>query len=116
MSDIASIKTEKVKCPFCQVGEVEVTTKSEYYSYTHARAFGKVKAIPLYHPEQIKIESKCPNCKASKSDIKEALERGSGKKQSHEAVLKRFKDSGLPLIIGSVKKEGPKQENTKFNE
>ena len=101
MSDAASIKTEKVKCPLCQVGEVEVTTKPEYYSFSAARAFGKVKRIPVHHPEQIKVESNCPNCKATKSDIKDALERGSGKRLSHEEFLEKLKKSGLPLILES---------------
>ncbi|HLD56981.1 MAG TPA: hypothetical protein VJA47_01665 [archaeon] len=105
MSDIASIKTEKVKCPLCQVGEVEVTTKPEYYSFSAARAFGKVKRIPVHHPEQTKVESNCPNCKAKKSDIKDALDSGSGKKITHEELLKRLQKSGLPTIIGSAKKD-----------
>jgi len=103
MTNLASLKTEKLKCPFCQIGEVEVTTRSEYYSHSSARAFGKVKQIPVYHPEQIKVESNCPNCKAKKSEIKEALEKGSGKKRTHEEVLDRLKKSGLPLVLESKK-------------
>lgn len=105
MSDISSVKTEKVKCPFCQIGEVEVTTKPEYYSYHAARAFGKVKQIPVYHTEQIKVESNCPNCKAKKIDIKESLQTGNDKRMSHEDRLKRLRDSGLPLVLESKNKE-----------
>ena len=111
MTDSASLKTESVKCPLCQIGEIEVTTRAEYYSFSAARAFGKVKRIPVHHPEQIKVESNCPNCKARKAEIKEALEKGSSKRVSHEEMLERLKKSGLPTIIASAKKEEPKQEN-----
>lgn len=101
MSNIVTIKKETIKCPVCSIGDITVTIKSEFYSYKAARAFGKVKQIPLYHPEQIKVESNCPNCKAKKSDIKDALERGSGKKMSHEEFIKSIQKRGLPTIIKS---------------
>ena len=104
MTDASSIKMETVKCPLCQLGEIAVTTRPEYYSYKTARAIHQIKRIPVHHPEQVKIESSCPNCKASKSDIKDALDSGSGKKVSHEDLLKRLKESGLPLILESKKK------------
>ena len=105
MSDIASITTEKQKCPICNEGEIDVTIRSEYYTYKTARAFGKVKRIPVHHPEQVKIESNCPNCKAKKSVIKDALERGKSKFKTHEELLKSIKERGLPTIITSKKNE-----------
>ena len=109
MSDITSIIHEKVKCPLCEKAEIEVTTRSEYYSYTRARAFGKVsKPIPKLHPEQVKVESNCSNCKAKKSDIKDALEKGKSKFKTHEELLKSIKERGLPTTITRNKEE--KQE------
>ena len=105
MSDLATVKTEIVKCPLCNLGGITVTTRSEYYNYKAARAFGKVKMIPLYHPEQTKVENTCPKCKANKSYIKEALEKGNNKTMSHEERLKRIKDSGLPLVLEGKRKE-----------
>ncbi len=105
MSDVATVKTEVVKCPICNLADITVTVRSEYYSYKAARAFGKVKQIPLYHPEQIKPESNCPNCKAKKSDIKDALERGSDKKMTHEEFIKSIQERGLPIVIESKREE-----------
>ena len=101
MSDLTSVIHEKVKCPLCEKTEIDVTTKPEYYSYSAARAFGKVKRIPVHHPEQVKVESNCPNCKAKKSDIKDALERGKSKFKTHEEFLKSIRDRGLPTVITS---------------
>jgi len=99
MSDIATPKNEVIKCPFCKKGKIDITIIPEYYSYHSARAFGKVKRIPVVHPEKIEVHSKCSVCKKSKKEIKEAIERGSIKQISHEERIKRLKKQGLPTKI-----------------
>ena len=89
-------KDETTVCPFCNKRKIDITIIPEYYSYKCARAFGKMKRIPKVHPERIEVHSKCPSCKASKQEIKEALERGTTKVKSHEERLKRLKEAGIP--------------------
>jgi hypothetical protein len=97
MSDIATPKDEEIDCPFCKKGKIAITTIPEHYSYSCARAFGKVKRIPVVHPERITVHNSCKNCKKSKAEIKEAMQHGTTK--SHEEILKRIKASGLPTRI-----------------
>ena len=93
------VKTEVVDCPLCLGAKVSVTVISDYYSEGSAHAAGKSKMIPQYHPEKIKVSSICPNCKAKKIDIKEALERGKSKFKTHQERIQSFKDRGLPFVI-----------------
>ena len=97
--DRPKVEKEVIKCPFCEKGRIDVTRTSEYYSYHSARAFGKVKRIPVHHPERFNVHSKCPNCGKSKSEIKEALEKGK-KPMSHKERIDMLKKRGLPLVIG----------------
>jgi rubredoxin len=93
------ITKETIKCPFCKKGDINILRISEYYSETVAHAAGKAKRIPQYHPEQITVYSKCPNCGVSKKEIKEILERGSEKRISDEEKIKRIRELGLPTKI-----------------
>jgi len=101
MVDIATPKNETIECPFCKKSKIDVTTIPEYYSYHTARAFGKVKRIPVMHPEKTEVHNSCPDCKASKKEIKEVLEKGTTQELSHEERLKRLKEAGLPARIES---------------
>lgn len=94
------IEKETIKCPFCGKGDIEITKTSEYYTTSYARAFGKVKGIPVVHPERIEIHNKCPNCGKSKKDLKEVIERGKTKVLSHKERIAMLKKRGLPLVIG----------------
>ena len=38
---------EIIDCPFCKRGRVNITIIPEYYSTSAARAFGKIKRIPV---------------------------------------------------------------------
>jgi len=91
---------EILKCPFCGKGEIEITKTSEYYTTKYARAFGKIKRIPLLHPEKIRVHNACPVCKKSKNEIKEAIKKGK-KPITHEDRLRLWKKRGLPLVLGS---------------
>ena len=101
MSHKSEHRNETVKCPFCGKENIDITRISEYYGYHAARAFGKVKQIPVVHPERIEIHNKCPKCDKTKSDIREALESGAAKLKTHEERLKRLQAAGLPTKIMS---------------
>jgi endogenous inhibitor of DNA gyrase (YacG/DUF329 family) len=101
MPNITLPKNETIDCPFCGKGKINITIIPEYYSYKTARAFGKVKRIPVVYPEKIEIHNKCPNCGRPTKEIKEALERGQTKELSHQEYIERLKKRGLPLIIES---------------
>jgi len=94
-----TIETKAIKCPLCNVGDVDVQITSEYMSVHSSHAAGRRSRIPNYHPEKIEVFSKCPKCNASKKEIKEAIEKGTTEKLSHEERLKRLKEAGLPTRI-----------------
>lgn len=100
MSEFSRPQDEEIKCPFCFKGKIIVTINPEYYSTHAARAFGKVKRIPVYHNEKVNVHSKCPNCGKSKNEIKEVIEKGKTKVLSHEERITMLKKRGLPLVIG----------------
>lgn len=101
MSDMVVPQNETINCPFCNKGKIDITIIPEHYSYHSARAFGKVKKIPVVHPEHIEIHFKCPKCGKSKKELKEVIEKGTIKQLSHEERLKRLRESGLPTQIES---------------
>ncbi|MCK4335788.1 MAG: hypothetical protein KAW40_03625 [Candidatus Aenigmarchaeota archaeon] len=100
VGDKSTIEKSTVKCPFCQKGDIDITEYSAYYSNTYARAFGKVKKIPLYHEGHIEVHNKCSNCGKSKSELKEVIEKGKTKVMTHEERIAMYKKRGLPLVIG----------------
>jgi len=101
MVNTSTPEDKEIDCPLCGKTKINVTITPQHYTYSTARAFGKVKRIPVVHPERIQIHSKCSNCNASKQNIKDALESGTIGKQSHKDLLKRLKESGLPTKIES---------------
>ncbi len=101
MGDSAVPKNEEIDCPFCKKGKIDITIIPKYYSFSSARAFGKVKRIPVEHPERIEVHSKCPNCGKPAKEIKEVLEKGETKVLSHDERRENLKKRGLPLRIES---------------
>ena len=101
-----TIEQKNIKCPICSETEIKITIISEYMSvHSTFSAGGRKKMMPNYHQEKIQIHSNCPNCKAKKTDIKQALDRGTSKFKTHEERIQSFKDRGLPLILESKKQE-----------
>lgn len=97
MADIAIPQDEEIECPICKKAKIAITIVPEHYSYHMARAFSKAKRIPVHHPERVTVHSKCPNCGASKKEIKETMEQGG--KVDHKELLKRLKREGLPTKL-----------------
>ncbi|MFH1978548.1 MAG: hypothetical protein ABIJ92_04440 [Candidatus Aenigmatarchaeota archaeon] len=91
---------ESIRCPFCKKADIDITKTLDWYSEGRAHAAGRSKLIPKYHPEKLDVHTKCPECKASKTEIKDSIERGTGK-MTHEERIKRLRESGLPTRIES---------------
>jgi rubredoxin len=95
-----SEEIKDVGCPICKKAKIRVAFVSGWMEWKVSRIAAGAKRTPFFHDPKIKVHSKCPECKASREEIKEALERG-GKKMSHEERLKRIKEAGLPTVIES---------------
>lgn len=96
------IEQKSVKCPFCNIGDIHMTVISEHMSMHSSHAAGRRSSIPNYHPEQVKIRNKCPNCGKSTKEIKEFLETGR-KPMTHDERIEMLKKRGLPLVLDSKK-------------
>ena len=84
-----------VECPFCKKGEIKVMHQPEVYSTQTIRVGSNRKTIPMLTPAKDEVLSdKCPVCNKNKKEIQKALKEGV--KPSHEEVLRRLKESGLP--------------------
>ncbi|MFH1825138.1 MAG: hypothetical protein ABH873_07960 [Candidatus Firestonebacteria bacterium] len=86
-----------LECPFCKKGKIEIiyfppTVKFVKGSWGGGKSEGKMSSDSTI----IKTE-KCPDCGASKKDIKKALNHG--KQIPHEEKLKRAKEGGMPTSI-----------------
>ena len=90
---------EKVKCPFCGKGDIDIIRTSDWYSEGRAHSAGRSAMIPQYHPEKVEIYNKCPSCGKSKKELKDFLESGQDKYIPHEERIKRIKESGMPTEI-----------------
>ncbi len=92
-------KTEDVECPICKKGKISVTFIAGYMEWHVSRIAAKSARTKFFHDPRIRVNSKCPNCKAPKQDIKDAIERGADGVKSPEERLKHLRDSGLPTRI-----------------
>jgi len=89
---------ERIRCPFCKVGDIEITTMLDWYSSHRAHAAGRTAMIPQYHPERINVHNKCPYCGKSKNEIKDILEKCK-KPMTHSERIEMWKKRGLPLVL-----------------
>jgi len=92
------VDKETVPCPFCGRGLVEVTHESGYVSWNVSRISAGTKRTKYYHDPRTIVHSSCPECRASKQQIRQAIESG-GKSKSHEERVERMKSAGLPTAI-----------------
>lgn len=92
-----SEEIKDIDCPLCGKTKISVTFIAGYMSWNVSRIASGAKRTPYFHDPKIKVNTPCRECKASKSEIKEALEKG--KKLSYEERLKRIKEAGLPTQL-----------------
>lgn len=85
-----------IKCPFCEKGDINTIYTPKMLFTKYGRAASNKKAINYFKDEKCKIISeKCPNCGKSKKEIEKRLKEG--KQPTHEEVIRRAKEAGLPL-------------------
>jgi len=88
----------EVECPFCKKGKIRISRSPEKYTTQTIRVGSNRKTIPKLIPgKQTVLSEKCPNCGKSKKEIEDALKHGVP--PSHEEIIRRAKEAGLPLKI-----------------
>ena len=100
-----SIEAETILCPLCGKGEVEIIFTPGYTSWHVTRIASKTTREKKFHGEKYKVQNKCSECGATRTQIREALERGRTNKISHEDRIKRIRESGMPTILRSTIKQ-----------
>lgn len=96
---------EDVDCPICKQAKVRISFVAGYMTWSVSRIAAGSKRTPYFHDPKVRPMSACPACKATRQEIKEALERG-GQKASHEERLRRIREAGLPTKIDSTQTGG----------
>ncbi len=87
-----------IECPFCKKKVVKIMHRNDVYSAQTVRAGSNAKTIPkLTKGKNEILVEKCPNCGKTKKEIEKALKEGIP--LSHEEIIRRAKEAGLPLKI-----------------
>lgn len=90
---------QKIKCPICDSGKIRVlhSPALKRKSLSRSRAGG---SVTLYSEESFEALEGCQKCGKSRDEIEKVL-RGheETKHPSREAILKRLRESGLPLKV-----------------
>ena len=95
------IDNRKIKCPFCEKENINVTYIPPMKRETR-QSFGRshTKSVLIHIKEKYTVSEDCPHCGASKQKIEKVLNTGEDyKKPSREDVIKRLKEAGLPTKI-----------------
>lgn len=90
---------EDVDCPLCKRAKVRVSFVAGYMSWSISRIAAGAKRTRYFHDPRIRVLQACGACKATKAEIKEALEKGKSGQLSHEEKLKRIQEAGLPTVL-----------------
>ena len=89
--------TKEIECPFCKE-KIKVLYKPSMLQFKVSRVAAKTARVPYRTKEKYEVlVDKCPKCGKTKKQIKKALEEGIP--PSHEEVIRRAKEAGLPLKI-----------------
>jgi Zn ribbon nucleic-acid-binding protein len=87
-----------IECPFCKKETIQILHSPEVYSSHTIRVGSNKKTIPkLTHAKDQILSEKCSNCGKSKKEIEKALKEGIP--MSHEEIIRRAREAGLPLKI-----------------
>ena len=93
------IQELKIKCPFCNKGEINVIYSPIFLKFKKGTYGGGKSGISRTAEKYDVQDKKCPYCGRSAKDIENALKKGTTKEASHEERLKRIRDAGLPTRI-----------------
>ena len=83
----------KQKCPFCNIGDIEVIIFPSTKKYQKGPWGGSKASIVRTQERIIIISDKCPNCGKTKKEIEKALKEG--KQPTNEEIIKRMREAGL---------------------
>lgn len=87
-----------VECPFCKEKVIKLMHSPEVYGSHTIRVGSNRKTIPkLTQAKNEVLVEKCPHCGKTKKQIERALKEGVP--PTHEEIIKRMKEAGLPLKI-----------------
>lgn len=87
-----------IECPFCKQKTIQMSHRPEIYTTQTIRVGSNRKTIPNLIPAKDEILSeKCSNCGKPKKEIQKKIKEGY--KPSHEELLNRLKEAGLPTKI-----------------
>ena len=88
--------TKTIECPFCKIGKIKVLYKPAMLQFKISRIAAGTKRTPYRTQEKYELlVDKCPECGKSKKQIETALKEGIP--PSHEEIIRRAKEAGLPL-------------------
>lgn len=92
---------EKIECPFCNKGTINIhhilPLKSENLSSTVG---GRKAKASHQSPEREDVMNDCPACGAKLEKIQKKLrDREISKPPSNKEILKRLRDAGLPTKV-----------------
>jgi len=92
---------EKIECPFCNKGTIEIhhilPIKNDNISSTVG---GRRARVSSESPEREDVLNDCPSCGAKRESIEKKLKEGKlSKPPSRQEILKRLKDAGLPTKV-----------------
>lgn len=97
------VKTQplKVRCPFCDKGEIDAVYTPARVERRISRGSGINKTTPTWIDERYEVIKDCPNCGKTANQIEKALSKGAeeSKPPSREQILKRLRDAGLPTKV-----------------
>ena len=94
-----------MKCPFCNIGNITIIHIPSSIGFRKGPYGGGRAGIVRSTEKTIIVDEKCQSCGKTNKEISKALETGNIKQLTHEDTLKRFKDSGLPLVFESRPKQ-----------
>ena len=103
--------TIELECPFCKKGKIPTFFVDSYNAGVVSRISAGRKEKTFKVPAEYKILGGCTECGKSKKDVQAMYDGTYKPDRTKEEWAEYLKKKGLPLIIGSVKKEEPKQED-----
>lgn len=92
-------ETVEILCPFCDKKAVRAIHRPSIRIRKVCRGSAKNKTTWVRTPEVYEVISDCSNCGKTVKEINKKLKDGDESQMSHEDMLKRIKEMGLPLKV-----------------
>lgn len=91
----------KIRCPFCDKGEIDAIYTPARVERKISRGSGINKTTPTWIDERYEVIKDCLSCGKTASQIEKALSKGTeeSRSPSREQILKRLRDADLPTKV-----------------